>query len=169
MNFYQETAIHLLNKAIDRGEPFDSVLKQLSAQFPHYHEPIQLWKTAWHKMIGEPIEGSVAILKALKDRQYPLYGLTNWSAETFPYVYYTHEFFHYFLDIVVSGREQVIKPEEKIYHIFLERNHLSADTCIFIDDNADNVKAAEKMGMAGIVFCNPVQLKASLLDLGVDF
>ena len=166
--FYQETDIQTLNKEIDRGTPFDTILTQLCTKFPHYHGPIKLWKTAWHKMLGEPIEGSIDLLKAMKEKNYPLYGLTNWSSETFPYVYYTHDFFHYFLDIVVSGREKTIKPEERIYEICLKRNNLKPETCVFIDDNEKNVGVAEKMGIAGIVFLNPLQLKADLLKLGVE-
>jgi 2-haloacid dehalogenase len=166
--FYEETAIQILNKEIDRGVPFDVILKQLIEKFPHYHEPIKFWKTAWHKMIGDPIPGSIEILKELHEKKYPLYGLTNWSAETFPYVYYTHDFFHCFLDIVVSGRENTIKPEERVYNICLERNNLNPETCIFIDDNAKNVEVAEKLGIKGIVFSSPEQLREALLALGVE-
>ncbi|MES2203994.1 MAG: HAD family phosphatase [Pseudomonadota bacterium] len=166
--FYEETQIQVLNKQIDKGVPFDAILNDLSSNFPHHSVPIKLWKTAWHRMIGEPIWGSISLLKELKEKNYPLYGLTNWSSETFPYVYYKYDFFHDFIDIVVSGREKTIKPEEKIYKICLERNNLAPESCIFIDDNKSNVEMAINLGMAGIVFVNPEQLKQSLVELGID-
>jgi 2-haloacid dehalogenase len=167
--FYQETEIHILNKEFDRGVPHDHGLKPLAEQFPHYHEPIHLWKTAWHKMIIGPIDGSIAILRALHTQGYPLYGLTNWAAETFPYVYYNYDFFQCFQDIVVSGREKVIKPDTQIYEILLRRNNLNPKQCVFIDDNADNVAAAEALGMKGICFLHPEQLSQALKTLDIVF
>ena len=160
--FYQETEIRVLNKEFDRGLPFDQGLKALSEKFPHYHDPIRLWKTAWHKMIGGPIEGSIAILRELHAQGHPLYGLTNWAAETFPYVYYKYDFFHCFKDIVVSGRENTIKPEPQIYEILLKRNNLESKHCVLIDDTATNIVAAKSLGMEGIHFTNPEELSQQL-------
>ncbi len=160
--FYAETNIRILNLEFDRGLPFDHGLKQLAAEFPDYHEPIHLWKTHWHKMIGGTIDGSIKILHALHQQNYLLYGLTNWSAETFPYVYYHYDFFKCFKDIVVSGREKAIKPESKIYEILLQRNNLEAEHCILIDDSIDNISAAKSLGIHGICFSNPLQLAKDL-------
>jgi 2-haloacid dehalogenase len=166
--FYNETGIHIVNKEMDRGMPFDEVLKSLSLKFPHHQEAILFWKTEWHKMIGGPITDTISILEMLHNENYPLYGLTNWSAETFPYVYYTYDFFKSFKDIVVSGREKCIKPEEKIYKICLGRNNLNPENCIFIDDNSANVESAEKLGMKGIVYTDSKQLAKSLMALDVN-
>lgn len=165
--FYQDTQIHHHNKALDRGVPYDQLLKSLAEQYPHYKEAIYLWKTCWHKMISGPIAGSVAILKSLHQEGYTVYGLTNWAAETFPYVYYTYDFFHLFKDIVVSGRENTIKPEPEIYQLLLSRNQLQPHTCLFIDDNCDNIVAAQALGIKTIHFKSPQQLLAALKALGV--
>ena len=165
--FYRETNIHTLNKEFDRGLPFDIGLKQLAMQFPHYHEPIKLWKTAWQKMIVGVIDGSVDILHALHAKGYPLYGLTNWSAETFPYVYYQYDFFQCFKDIVVSGRENTIKPETAIFEIILKRNNLDPRQCVFIDDVAANVTAAETLGIKGIRFESPEKLLQELRAIDI--
>jgi 2-haloacid dehalogenase len=165
--FYATTQIKAQNQELDRGVAFDAVLKSLIAKFPHYEKPIILWKNAWHKMIGGEIDGSIEILKKLDSNGYQLYGLTNWSAETFPYVYYTYNFFHIFKDIVVSGRENTIKPEPQIYQLCLKRNKLNPAESIFIDDNLDNVVAAENLGINGIHFVNPEQLYTALANLGV--
>lgn len=50
-----------------------------------------------------------------------------------------------------------IKPilsegEPEIYQTLLSRYDLKADECVFIDDTEDNVRSAEKLGFAGIVF-----------------
>lgn len=109
--FYAETQIMLHNRELDRGQPFDKILKALILKFPQYSQPLMLWKNAWHKMLGGRIEGTVEMLYALQKADYRLFGLTNWAAETFPFVFYSHEFFQIFEDIVVSGRVGLIKPE----------------------------------------------------------
>ena len=47
----------------------------------------------------------------------------------------------------------MIKPNEKIYKLLLNRFNLKSEECLFIDDNLDNVNAAIKLGI------NSFQLK----------
>lgn len=160
--FYQETGIHLLNKQLDRGMPFAVGLEKLAEQFPHYREPIWFWRDRWTDMLKEEITGSTEIVKNLHRRSYTLYSLTNWSAETFPYALKKYQFFSYFKDIVVSGKESCVKPEPEIYQILLQRNNLTASECMFIDDSVENVKAASLLGIAVLHFTDPNQLAKDL-------
>ena len=169
--FYEETGIQKANTEMDRGRPFQEALSELSGKFPHYHEPIQFWKTKWLEMIGGPIEGSVKILESLHAQGYPLYALTNFAAETFfPYIRQNHKykFLNYFKDIVVSGVEGVIKPDPKIYEILLQRNNLKPEHCIFIDDSLDNINAAQNLGIATIKFTSAEQLIDDLGKHGIS-
>ena len=150
--FYQETSIFESNREMDRGLAFDIALQALAEKFPHYHEPIWFWRDRWPRMIKGAITETVAVLENLYYRGYSLYGLTNWSAETFPYAFKKYSFFKYFKDIVISGKEQVIKPHQQIYQILLERNHLKPAESIFIDDSIENVEAARVLGLEGIHF-----------------
>lgn len=163
--FYQETKILFHNCEMDRGWPYDQALAMLSTRFPHYAEPLKMWKTQWHKMIGGPIQGTVDLLWELKRAGYRLFGLTNWAAETFPFVYYTYDFFQIFEDIVVSGREGVIKPEPEIFQLCLQRNQIAASDSVFVDDNIDNIGAARSLGIHSIQFENPEQLRAAFLKI----
>ena len=51
--------------------------------------------------------------------------------------------------MVVSSREKVMKPDERIYRILLDRYHLNAEDTLFIDDRLENIRAAEKLGIQG--------------------
>ena len=93
-----------------------------------------------------------------------MYGLTN-QAETFPYAFKKYSFFKYFKDIVISGKEQVIKPHQQIYQILLERNHLKPAESIFIDDSIENVEAARVLGLEGIHFKTSKHLVDNLILL----
>ena len=165
--FFVETQIQELNLEFDRGLPFTEGLTDLARKFPHYHDPIWMWKHSWVDMLGPEIAGSIEVLQELRQRGYALYGLTNWADETFIYAEENLEFLNCFVDIVVSGREKLIKPQLEIYQLLLNRNNLIATESIFIDDKLINVEAAQKIGITGIHFQSPQQLRAELEHLKV--
>lgn len=53
--------------------------------------------------------------------------------------------------VVISGEVGMRKPEPEIFELALDRVGLPAGECVFIDDMAHNVVAAERAGLAGIV------------------
>lgn len=163
--FYTETEIFKWNEQIDAGAPINSVIEKLAEKFPNYREPITYWHTKWQDMIGGEITDSVTILQSLHAQNIPLFALTNWSHETFfQHIRYQYSFFELFNDIVVSGLEKVIKPDVRIYEILLERNKLHPQNCLFIDDNANNLVPAQKLGMDVIRFESSLQLHRELLQ-----
>ena len=103
----------------------------------------------------------------LKAKGYNLYALTNWSAETFIYAEDNFSWLKEFIDIVVSGREGLIKPEPDIFNLLLKRNRLVANECVFIDDTLPNIIAARELGMIGIHFKSPQQLYTDLQQLQI--
>lgn len=140
------------NEEQDRGRTFAEGVALLQAQYPDYHEAIQLYKDRWGEMLkGEVAEG-VQLLKELKEQGFALYGLTNWAAENIQIAYDRHDFFQLFDGIVVSGEEKLIKPDKRLFQILLDRYQLRPEESIFIDDNLPNVKAANEMGFKGIHF-----------------
>jgi len=84
-----------------------------------------------------------------------LFGLTNWSHETFPYALANYDFLQLFRDIVVSGTEQCVKPDAAIYQLALRRYgqqlpDLQPSQLVFIDDLEQNVAAARRLGWQAI-------------------
>jgi 2-haloacid dehalogenase len=112
-------------------------------------------------MLGGTIDENVKLIKPLKKR-YKLYGLTNWSAETLPIAMEKYSFFKDLDGIVVSGDEKIVKPDPKIYEILLSRYNLDAESSLFIDDNADNIETAKKMGFKTVHFKDNVNLEQLL-------
>jgi len=168
--FLNTICTHSWNEEHDAGRLIEEGNKVLIAQYPEYEDLIKTYYERWHEMLGGPIKEGVAILNKLKQaNSCKLYALTNWSAETFPIALERYDFLQYFEGIVVSGTEKTRKPFPKIYEIMLERYHLTASTCVFIDDNLENVKAARTIGMKAIQFKNSQQLTNELNHLGVQF
>lgn len=53
--------------------------------------------------------------------------------------------------VVISGEVGMRKPEPAIFELTLERIGLPPQVCVFVDDLAPNVAAAEQAGLVGIV------------------
>jgi 2-haloacid dehalogenase len=150
----------------DRGRPLAEGTAILVGKFPEYEALIRAFYGRWEEMLGGDIGGSVEILFELK-RQYPLYGLTNWSAETFPVALERFDFFKVFDGIVVSGTEKLVKPDSAIFRLILDRYQLKAETALFIDDNIKNIRAAGEMGFHTIHFESPEKLRAKLAHMKI--
>lgn len=150
----------------DKGRSLKEGTVLLQNKFPEFHSMIQLFYDKWETMLKSDIPETVSLLYKLKAK-YKIYGLTNWSAETISLAYDRFPFFKEFEGIVVSGQEKMIKPSKQIYQLLLDRYNLKAENTIFIDDNINNIKAAEEVGFYGIHFENPRQLEIKLLSINV--
>jgi epoxide hydrolase-like predicted phosphatase len=65
---------------------------------------------------------------------------------------YDRSDWHEMFDVVViSGEVGMRKPEPGIFELALKRIGLPAEECVFIDDMAHNIVAAEQAGLVGIV------------------
>jgi 2-haloacid dehalogenase len=154
------------NERFDLGYPMATAVKELCAKHPEHSQFIKLYGERWQETLGDPIHGTVAILRELKIKQINVYALTNWSDETFPYAKQKYSFLNEFLDIVVSGEEKMIKPDQKIYELLLKRNNLNAHESVFVDDRLVNIQGAENLGIKGIHFSAPEKLRTELKELG---
>lgn len=150
----------------DEGRPFFDGIAELSKKFPQYIDKIELYYTHWIKMIGGEIEQNTSLIKELR-LSYRLFGLTNWSSETFPLVYGKYAFFKDLEGIIVSGKEKLVKPNREIYNLLLSRYGLNPEQSLFIDDSEQNIKTAQKMGFNVVHFTNSSDLKKDLEGLGL--
>lgn len=150
------------NTQQDKGRSFAEGVALLSRQFPQYAELIQAYPDNWKDSIGNHFAGTVEIMKRLRTAGYSLYGLSNWSAETFPIAREQYDFFDLLDDIIISGEVGSIKPEPEFFEIALKRIRKLADECLFIDDSLANVGQAHRMGFVTIHFQSPEQLEGEL-------
>jgi FMN phosphatase YigB (HAD superfamily) len=93
----------------------------------------------------------IAFIKKCKREGHRVYGLSNWDAESFELLKLKHaELFSLFDGIVISAHVNANKPHETIYHALLNRYQLIAENCWFIDDQLENIEAAQKLGINAI-------------------
>ena len=165
--FFKEVDFAAWNLQQDKGRPFAEGVAILSEKFPHYAQLIQAYHENWTDSIGAAYSGTIEILKQLKQAGYPLYGLSNWSAETFPYAREKYGFFDLFDDFVISGAVGQVKPDPEIFKIMLKKIGKPAEECLFIDDSLTNINQAQKMGFGTIHFLSPEQLAVALHELKI--
>ncbi len=167
--FLANVVSHDWNAKFDEGHAFAEGVKTLSAQHPEHQDLIAAYHLRWVEMLGQSIDGTVAILQKLADqKQHRLLALSNWSAETFHFARERFDFLNLFETILVSGEEKIIKPHPKFYELLATRLKADLKSCLFIDDVQKNIDAARELGMKTILFKSPEQLRADLRSLNVQ-
>lgn len=151
------------NEQVDAGKPMAEATAELVAKFPEWKKEIEMYFGRWIEMIGEAIPGMYELLLELKARGHRLFGLSNWSAETFVQIKEDFPALKLLEGMVVSGYVKCLKPSPEIYQLLLDRYSLKASDCVFIDDNAANVAGAEAVGIRGIRFTGASDLRRQLL------
>ena len=151
----------------DAGRSLVEATTILQKQFPEQEAMIQRFYDDWEVMLNDQIPENTVLLNQLKKKSYRLFGLTNWSGETFPIALERFKFFNEFEGIVVSGDEKMIKPDKEIYLLLLNRYKLKAEESVFIDDNTGNINAANKLGFHTIHFNDGVNLKNELIRMEI--
>jgi FMN phosphatase YigB (HAD superfamily) len=150
----------------DAGETFavmaqeidDPADRALFADYPARH----------HRTIADKIAGTWDILYRLQARGIATHAITNWSAETWPEGLRMHpELAQVMGVIVVSGHEQVLKPDAAIFATLCARAGVAPADCVFIDDSARNVAGAQAAGMDAIHFTTLAALDAALTGRGL--
>lgn len=116
----------------------------------------------------KPIVKNTELLKSLK-KNYNLYILSNFHKESFETVSSNHEFFEYFDGGIVSAYYQCLKPDEKIYKLLIDKYDLKPEETLFIDDMAENVEAAEKIGINTIHLKDHNMLSDELRNKNIIF
>ncbi|GAB1309354.1 HAD family phosphatase [Urechidicola sp. KH5] len=134
-------------------------------EFPNYKSQIELFYERWEEMFEGTIEANVKLQQHLiKNTDFRVYALTNWSSEKWDKALELFPFFKDFEGVIVSGYEKMRKPHDEIYQLILDRFDISAENAIFIDDNPENVKAAKKNGLASVQFTGARPLKDLLSE-----
>ncbi len=150
----------------DAGRSLAEGTELLQKKHPEYKELIGYYYGRWEEMLNGVIKQSERVLEMLK-LHYPIYGLTNWSAETITIAYEKYDFFKLLDGIVVSGDEKLIKPDPKLYQVLLDRYNLKANESLFIDDNIHNIESARKMGFHTIHFTENIDLEKEVKEMGL--
>lgn len=135
-----------MNESIDAGALFRETIHALADATPHWGPEIRMWHDNWIDMASPRIEGSIALLRALRLRGVPVFALTNFGIHSFAYAQTQYDFLSEFDRAYVSGQMGVIKPDPRIYELVEADCGLAPARLLFTDDRADNIAAAQARG-----------------------
>ncbi len=130
----------------------------------------------------KPIEETVAIIKELCANGYTHHIGSNIGKTVFddlinPNLYPQFADLFACFDLekshVISCAENgsiIRKPRIQYFQEYLKKNNINLNTTrvIFIDDRTENIVTAKKIGLHGIHFKNPKQLRTDLRELGLE-
>jgi 2-haloacid dehalogenase len=155
------------NERQDRGRSWAAAIEEAIAEHPAHASNIRAYRERWEEMLAGALDGTVQVLDELHAAGVRLIALTNWSAETFHYAEQRFGFLEKFEGVLVSGKENLMKPEPEIFQLLLRRYALDPSRTLFIDDVQKNVDAAKAQGMQALRFIDPDQLRQALAGLGL--
>ena len=161
--FYNNICTPAWNEEQDAGRSLQEATEELVTKFPEQEENIRAYYGRWEEMLGGPINGTVDVLRELKQsNQFKLFALTNWSHETFPVALQKYDFLHWFDGRLVSGEEKTRKPFPEIYQLLVQRFTIDPEKAIYIDDNKKNLEPAAQLGFQTIHFQSQGQFQREL-------
>ena len=106
------------------------------------------------------------LVEQLKQHGYCVYYLSNIPEDVLALLM-ERDFKGLFDGGVASCEVKINKPDPRIYQALLDKYQLKADECIFIDDRADNIKAASLLGLGTYQMHSVGSLLRSLPTFGV--
>jgi 2-haloacid dehalogenase len=155
------------NLEFDAGDIYAEGVAKLITRFPRYWREIQAYDTRWKETIKGFHQGTIDIHDELIAADIPTFCITNFSWEKWVSCLPDWPFLEKFDGVVVSGLENLVKPDPRIYRLFCERYGMAPESCVFIDDSEPNVISARKFGMKAIHFTSPEALRAELVAYGL--
>lgn len=159
-----------LNRRSDLGEDFEVIVADLTIAHPErpdWADILRLYRACFRDSLTGPVPGMVTLVDELLATGIPLYCLTNYDGPTFDDTRDLVPQLDRFAGIVVSGKEQLIKPDPTIFRVTLERFGLEPSRTLFIDDSPANTASAAGMGILTHTFTGAGALRAELVERGI--
>jgi glucose-1-phosphatase len=122
----------------------------------------------WNRALDPNPIHSESFLENLS-KNYRLAVLSNTDPIHMSYEEARFPFFRFFPIRIYSFRVGASKPDPVIYRQALQACKVRAEEAVYIDDVVAYVEAAQRLGMTGIVFQSPEQLRSDFRDLGIRF
>lgn len=126
----------------------------------------EIIKKSIRQNLDTRVEGTIKIVEKLKEK-YKLILLSDHIKEWVEYILNTNKELEIFKHKYFSYEYGMLKEDEGTFKYILEKEKILPSETIFIDDNKDNIKMANKEGIQGIVFENAKQLEYDLKKMQI--
>tara|TARA_B100000787_G_scaffold169115_1_gene159419 strand:+ start:1226 stop:1819 length:594 start_codon:yes stop_codon:yes gene_type:complete len=160
--FLNEVCNDKWNIQQDAGRTIKEAESILIPKFPHYEKEIKMYYKNHRNMIRGTFSSSIQILDKLKKQNYECYVLSNWSAETFVGMTTDYSFLQSFNGLLISGEDNMMKPNAEIYELAITRFNLIPQETVFIDDKLENIEAAKNLNLKTIHLVDPNKIELEI-------
>lgn len=116
---------------------------------------------------SKPIKPMLQLVEHIKRKdKHNLFIISNYAKDAANIMLKKYApFFSLFDDIVISANIGMMKPDAQIYNYLLKKHKLKPEHCVFIDDQEHNIKAAQDLGINGIVHTDHLKTAEELKKL----
>ena len=111
---FETVDLHEMNAQVDAGARFRDTVYACAAAHPEWETEIRWWYDRWIDLASPRIDGSIALLRALRAKGVPVFALSNFGIDSFAYAQTQYGFLTEFDQVYVSGHLGVIKPDPAI-------------------------------------------------------
>jgi len=106
-------------------------------------------------------------IREWKRKGYRVYALSNWGRAIYERCGSKLDFLKEMDGVFLSFQYHMVKPNPDYYQLLLDTYKIQPEEAVFLDDVKANVRAAQALGIHGIVFQNKEQAERELAVLGV--
>lgn len=144
----------------------EEIIAGCIARAPEYEQQIRLLFSKTELLVKE-YAYSYEWIESLKKQGYSVYLLSNYGKTSFEAARDKNRlsFLPLMDGSVISYEVQMVKPEPGIYKALLDKYGLKAEKCVFLDDRAENIAAARRLGLYGVEVKTYEQAQKELLTL----
>lgn len=165
--FFADVDFPAFNARQDAGRTWAQARADVARRFPEHVGAVDLYVEHFAASLAGPVAGSAEVVRELATAGVRLFGLTNWSAETYHYAAPAAPAIGLLEDVLVSGQVGLAKPDPRIFALLTERFDLEPRRTVFIDDAPTNVDAARHAGYLAVRFTHASALRRDLAALGL--
>ena len=134
-----------------KKEYIDKVYKNTPVQYHRYIPTVAEISISYLR----PCDWTQSLISILRNKGYGIYYLSNWNKWSVNEIKKTTETMDFLDDLdggVFSYETGYLKPDKRIYEFFLKKYNIDPNRAVFFDDKKENIEAAEKLGIKGILF-----------------
>ncbi len=146
----------------DLGVSYEDTIPALVAAHPDWADEVRAWSERFTEMYGGSFDGTVALLRMLRERRMRLFASTNWGAQSWAQAKANYEFLNWFEGALVSGEVGIAKPDPAFFELLITSFGLDPPATLYIEDNLTNLTAAAEHGFVTHRFVSPEALAAEL-------
>ena len=136
----------------------DEVYEQLAARYKMNKQSII---DEWDQLIYAK-QDTLEVISKLRKRGDVVALLSNASVEYIDYLFTKFDLYKYFDKIFVSAHYKFAKPDREFYRICLNSFTEKFEKIYFTDDNPNNLKNLEEMGITPILFTTAEQFEKDI-------